>query len=491
MLHVDRLLGAGSYGKVFRAIDDAGHVFALKRCDLLEKDGDMVMGSLREVIVHNSLQPRDGLCLAHRWWTTAQFAYLLMPLFDASLLEFARITRHKLSFQDFCVVARQLATAVASLHQEGWMHRDIKPENVYVNRQGLVALGDFSLARFCDSSEVVKTTTSELSSTNVCTLWTRAPELVIADLSGANVVSCSFEIDSFSVGATLLAFAAGGYVFGKRVTSDANDPAHAFLEGYFSIAGADSFVKASFPSVDLTELPSCSSFAERLKPWMPSHWSDDESSSVCSQLSRLLDPVPTRRSKVDSLFDLPAALPSTSFEDVGTFVRDPASFQVAVPPETPAEVDHTPVHPGCLWSQLGNWKVPIPLALHAVAARRVVTEQAKVFLFLLRSVHRFNFSESLSVDRYAVLKLLSTIRMDRRVWSLARQIEGHPFLVCCLAAWIHVHGTCPPTVDVLSSDKMNDVLRHRDVDVFFGQFGLRWKSQRNMLESWKRLNELS
>jgi serine/threonine protein kinase len=494
MLRVDASLGSGSYGNVYRATDEEKRVFALKRSELFESDGDLVLGTLREYIFHNSFRrPADGLCIAQRLWITKHSAFFLLPLFDGNLLEFARKVRGSLKFQDFVTVAQGLARGVKSMHSRGWMHRDIKPENVYVSRYGTVALGDFNLARFCDPSTDVAKAHRGSASTHVCTLWTRAPELVVADLGGVQVLDTSFEVDAFSVGASLLAVCAGTYVFGKQVCSDDTNETQAFLDGYFSTAGTDSFVRASFSSLQgHDDLPPFAAFPERLQPWMPASWTAEEKQVVCKLLSRLLDPVPTRRATVDVLFDLPDTKPSIAFKLMSGLSRKASDFTIVPVSKSEVPMSLTPqalAHPGLLWSQMGNWRVPVPLAIHAVLARRSLPNcSAKVLLFLLRAVHRFNFCESSSADRETVLRTLEDIQLDGRLWSLARQVESQPFLVCCLASWIHVYGTSPVTVDVLSSDDMIPVLQHSDVDVFFGAFGLKWKSQRSMLESWKRLN---
>jgi serine/threonine protein kinase len=496
MLHVDSMMGAGSYGNVYRAVDEHGCAFALKRSDLYEKDGDLVLGTLREYILHNSLKATEGLCIAHRLWMTRHFAFFLLPLFEANLLELSKRLHRSLLFDDFCVIAHGVASSVKRLHEQGWMHRDIKPENIYTDSDGRIALGDFNLARFCDSSSEPARATRGSSSTHVCTLWTRAPELCVADLEGRSVLETSFEVDAFSVGATMLTVAAGGYVFGKRIASDAESPTESYLEGLFSVAGTDSLIRAAFPSLDHEKIQtSFADFATRLCSFLPSYWKEEDKRAVSTLLAKLLDPLPSRRGRVDCLLTLPTAHPTDQFSTVRFVARKAVSFDIAMPlPDLPSHLLKPPpslAKPDSMWSQLGNWRVPIPLAIHAVLIRRGESSEAPVpsksLLYLLRAVHRFAFSESLSLQRECVLRVLPSVRLDPHVWRIARQVETQPFLVCCLAAWVHVHGTPPPDVDTLSSDAMQDVLANPDVDVFFGSFGLQWKSQRSMLQSWRRL----
>jgi serine/threonine protein kinase len=486
MLHVDALLGSGSFGQVYRATDDSGHAVAVKRSSLFESDGDLVVGTLREYMTHNSMTPHPSLCMATRMWTSRHAAFFVLPLFHGNLLEFAKRMMFQLKFQDFCVVAHTLASAVSHMHAQGWMHRDIKPENMYVDGHGGMALGDFNLARFCDSTSDVARTTRGSSTTHICTLWTRAPELCVADLEGRAVLDTGFEVDAFSVGATLLAVAAGGYVFGKRIASESANETESYLHGFFSVAGTDSLIRAGFPTLDHDTLPSSNDFAKRLMTLLPPGWTESEQMSVSVRLARLLDPLPSRRASVQCLMDLPKAAASSDFQCMTRIPRKVASF-IIKPHETAAQPASCLTKPDSLWSQLGNWRVPIPLAMHAVLLRRTSMDPTKTFLYLLRAIHRFSFVESTSTQRESVVQVLPSIRMNPRLWCLARQVEGQPFLVCCLAAWIHVHGEPPESIDVLSSDAMQRVLQHAEADGFFGAFGLQWKSQRSMLESWRRL----
>lgn len=68
----------------------------------------------------------------------------------------------------------QILTALAALHAGGWVHRDLKTANILVTRGNVLKLADFGLSRCLQTG-------SEKMTHEVCTLWYRAPELMLHD----------------------------------------------------------------------------------------------------------------------------------------------------------------------------------------------------------------------------------------------------------------------------------------------------------------------
>ena len=65
----------------------------------------------------------------------------------------------------------QILCGVRYMHSAGVIHRDLKPENILVNNDGEVKICDFSLARGY--------TWERPMTSNVVTLWYRAPEVIL------------------------------------------------------------------------------------------------------------------------------------------------------------------------------------------------------------------------------------------------------------------------------------------------------------------------
>ena len=74
--------------------------------------------------------------------------------------------------EDQLDVALQISSALMYLHEKNIMFRDLKPQNLLVNKDGVLKLADFGLARaFCPP---IRPLTQE-----VVTLWYRPPEILL------------------------------------------------------------------------------------------------------------------------------------------------------------------------------------------------------------------------------------------------------------------------------------------------------------------------
>jgi serine/threonine protein kinase len=80
-----------------------------------------------------------------------------------------------------------LLNGIAKCHKHKVLHRDLKPQNLLINREGILKLADFGLARAFGIP--VKNFTHE-----VVTLWYRAPDI----LMGSKDYNTS--VDIWSVG---------------------------------------------------------------------------------------------------------------------------------------------------------------------------------------------------------------------------------------------------------------------------------------------------
>ena len=77
---------------------------------------------------------------------TDRFIYLVMEFIEGDNLR-GLMKRRALSLQSVLRIISQTCLALEYAHAKGVVHRDIKPENILINREGVVKIVDFGLAK--------------------------------------------------------------------------------------------------------------------------------------------------------------------------------------------------------------------------------------------------------------------------------------------------------------------------------------------------------
>ncbi|EHA28499.1 hypothetical protein ASPNIDRAFT_189018 [Aspergillus niger ATCC 1015] len=171
----ESVIGAGTYGKVFKAI----HVYTQKKVALKkirmegEKDGFPVT-AVREIKLLQHLRNNNVVSLlevmVERNECFMVFEYLSHDL--TGLINHPTFTLTAAHKKD---LAKQMFEGLNYLHHRGVMHRDIKAANILISNRGQLKFADFGLARFFSKSR-------QLDYTNrVITIWYRPPELLLGE----------------------------------------------------------------------------------------------------------------------------------------------------------------------------------------------------------------------------------------------------------------------------------------------------------------------
>jgi len=146
-LTLHQLVGQGGMAAVYRATQTRlGRSVALKvmRGDLASQP-EFVERFVREARALAALSNPHVLAI-HDFGERGGFCYLVTEFVDgANLRELMQLGR--LSPAEVLRIVPQICAGLHFAHQHGVVHRDIKPENVLVDREGVVKLADFGLAK--------------------------------------------------------------------------------------------------------------------------------------------------------------------------------------------------------------------------------------------------------------------------------------------------------------------------------------------------------
>ena len=123
--------------------------------------------------------------------------YLVMPLLQGGTLQDAMTAFRTLNTAHALWITRQIAEALAALHQAGWMHADVKPANIHVSPDGHATLIDLGFALRLDSPECAADGTMR------GTMAYTAPEMISA------AVPIDGQSDIYSLGVTLFELLTG------------------------------------------------------------------------------------------------------------------------------------------------------------------------------------------------------------------------------------------------------------------------------------------
>ena len=73
--------------------------------------------------------------------------YVVMEFFPSTNLKLRIMHKEEFIKENFQTIIDQAASALAFMHEKGWVHRDVKPDNILVNASAEVRLIDFALAQ--------------------------------------------------------------------------------------------------------------------------------------------------------------------------------------------------------------------------------------------------------------------------------------------------------------------------------------------------------
>ena len=195
-----RKLGEGTFGSVLQGKDNqTGENIVIKHIKMDQEEDGVPSSSLREVTILQNLNHTNIIKLRD---VTTENGVLVIVLehMDINLRDFIDQKRKPLDPALLQSYSYQLLSGLNYIHSTGYIHRDLTPSNIFINRRGLLKIGDFGKAHIYHHP--MKRILSEMQ-----TLWYLAPELLIeTDYYG-------LEIDAWSCGCIIAEMARGAPLF--------------------------------------------------------------------------------------------------------------------------------------------------------------------------------------------------------------------------------------------------------------------------------------
>ncbi|KAG6548981.1 hypothetical protein Mapa_009423 [Marchantia paleacea] len=151
------LLGAGSFGTVYEAVDSNGSFFAVKEVSLTDNDknAQQCISQLEQEIELLSRFKHDNIVQYLGTQRADGKLYIFLELVSKGSLA-SLCKKFKLTHSQIVAYTRQILKGLKYLHDMNIVHRDIKCANILVDVKGTCKLADFGLAKQISALDQLK-----------------------------------------------------------------------------------------------------------------------------------------------------------------------------------------------------------------------------------------------------------------------------------------------------------------------------------------------
>jgi len=183
------LVGRGAFNKIYKARHrETGEVVALKAMQLaaleqagqVQGDEGIPLEMMREMSILLSMR-HPNIVTVHEVVLDPTQMFLVMELVDFDLGLLIEHMKQPFSEAQVKCLATQLLSALAAVHECFVLHRDLKQTNLLLDKNGVLKLCDFGLARRCSGF-------GKPCTPNVTSLWYRAPEILLGETAYGSAV---------------------------------------------------------------------------------------------------------------------------------------------------------------------------------------------------------------------------------------------------------------------------------------------------------------
>jgi serine/threonine-protein kinase len=214
---VEELLGSGTMGVVYRAVDEqGGRDVAIKLLPEGLVSDENARGRLaREARALSKLAHPNIEDLYAFETSENDVDFLVMELLEGQTLRRRLETGEPFEEDEVIDLGLQLLSAVEAAHAQGIAHRDLKPANIAIAKDGTLKVLDFGLAKWF-TQEVGATTADLSSSTDTSVSVGTVPYMSPEQLRGNVDERC----DLFGAGAVLYEMLTGVLAFPQKHPAD-------------------------------------------------------------------------------------------------------------------------------------------------------------------------------------------------------------------------------------------------------------------------------
>lgn len=182
-------IGEGTYGVVYKGKNKiTNQLVALKKIRLENDEEGVPSTAIREISLLREL-PHPNIVSLLDVLMQENKLYLVFEFLSMDLKKYMESLPPNKLLEPMLVKSylHQITQGILFCHQRRTMHRDLKPQNLLIDKNGVIKLADFGLARAFGIP--IRVYTHE-----VVTLWYRAPEVLLG------APRYSYPIDVWSIG---------------------------------------------------------------------------------------------------------------------------------------------------------------------------------------------------------------------------------------------------------------------------------------------------
>jgi serine/threonine protein kinase/tetratricopeptide (TPR) repeat protein len=157
-------LGEGGMGRVYKALDlELDRAVALKTIRTEKGTGPEVLKRFKQELVLARKITHKNVVRIYDLGESEGMKFFTMELVEGqSLRDVLRETK-TVSAKEAISLMKQMLSGLAEAHAQGIVHRDLKPQNIMIDREGVLRIMDFGIARAADTQTL--TGSSEMMGT--------------------------------------------------------------------------------------------------------------------------------------------------------------------------------------------------------------------------------------------------------------------------------------------------------------------------------------